>query len=154
MTNPEIASVNLVQSIQQPGSEKLRPLKFLIAGGLSVPVSMGARMLFSMVVSFDVAVVLAHLCGMVTAYTLNKLFVFEASGREVRSELLRFAIVNMISLCQTWLVSTMLMDHVLPASMKASHAELLAHFLGLASTAVTSYFGHKLFSFSRSQPQT
>lgn len=130
-------------------SDRLRPLMFMVAGGLSVPVNIAARILFSRFVSFDVAVVAAHLCGMITAYLLNKFFVFEQTGRDVSAELLRFSLVNIVSVMQTWLVSTTVLKHVLPALGINSHQELAAHFVGLSSTAVTSYFGHKWLSFAK-----
>jgi hypothetical protein len=57
------------------GEERLRFSMFVVASGLSVPVNLAARVLFSLAVPFEIAVVLSHICGMVTAFTLSKLFV-------------------------------------------------------------------------------
>ena len=43
--------------------------------------------LFSQVMPYEVAIVLSHGCGMLTAYALTRLFVFERSGRRAPSEL-------------------------------------------------------------------
>lgn len=156
MNRSDIESIDLVLpessvTVLSRTSERLRPLRFLIAGALSVPVNMAARVLLSQFLSFDLAVVGAHLCGMLTAYTLNKLFVFDESGRHVHSEFLRFALVNLVSVAQTWVVSITMLNLVLPTFGVTSHTELISHFTGLASTAITSYFGHKIYSFAKVQ---
>ena len=48
---------------------------------------------------------LAYLVGMTIAYLLNRLFVFERSGRAVADEYVRFGIVNLVALAQVWIVS-------------------------------------------------
>ena len=88
-----------------PGRERTRFLRFLVAAGLSVPVNLGTRILFSRVMPYEIALVLSHLCGMLTAYALTRLFVFERSGRSAASELTRFAMVNGVSVVQTWIVA-------------------------------------------------
>ena len=124
-------------------------LKFVVAAGLSVPVNLGSRILFSRAMSFEAAIVLSHVCGMVTAYLLTKLFVFEPSGRKAASELSRFAVVNLASVAQTWIVAVGLVRFVFPALGVVRGAELLAHGTGLAFTAFTSFYGHRHFSFGK-----
>jgi putative flippase GtrA len=121
---------------------------FTVAAGLSVPVNLLSRIAFSTKVSFEAAVVLSHFCGMITAYVLTKLFVFERSGRPVRSEIFRFVLVNLASVTQTWIVAVGLLRFVFPALMIMFHPELIAHIIGLASSSFTSFFGHKYFSFA------
>ena len=80
-------------------------IRFLVAGGLSVPVNLASRVLFSHWMPYELAIVLAHGCGMLTAYALTRLFVFEPSGRPGRVEVARFAVVNLVSVTITWLVA-------------------------------------------------
>ena len=65
-------------------------LKFLVAAGLSVPVNLGSRVLLSRIMPYEAAVVVSHLCGMLTAFLLTRSFVFERSGRRASNELARF----------------------------------------------------------------
>lgn len=123
-------------------------LKFVFFAGLSVPVNLGARMLFSVVVRYELAVVLSHLVGMAVAYVLTRRFVFGSSGRSVTGELGRFAIVNAVSLGITWTVSVGLVRIVFPAIGYTFMPELIAHGMGLFCAAVSSYVGHRRFSFA------
>ena len=97
---------------------------------------------------YEAAIVIAYVCGMTTAYALNKLFVFAPSGRAVHDEYLRFTIVNMVALAQVWIVSVGLALLYLPLVGFTWHAETIAHIIGVAVPTITSYFGHRHFSFA------
>lgn len=125
-------------------------LKFVVAAGLSVPVNLAARALLSLVMPYEVAVVLSHLCGMLTAYVLTRRFVFERSGRRASRELARFAVVNVLSLVVTWVVAVGLLRIVFPRIGFDTAPELVAHIIGLAFASVTSFYGHRHYSFGRS----
>jgi putative flippase GtrA len=123
-------------------------LKFVFFAGLSVPVNLGARALLSLVVRYELAVVLSHLVGMAVAYVLTRRFVFGSSGRGVTGELGRFAVVNAVSLGITWTISVGLVRIVFPAVGFTFMPELIAHGAGLFCAAVSSYVGHRRFSFA------
>lgn len=122
-------------------------VRFLLTGGLAAVVNIGSRVLFSMVMPFGAAVVAAYVCGMTTAYVLARLFVFERSGQTVGSEFLRFTLVNLVALVQVWLISVGLADWLFPAIHFNWNADLVAHTVGVLSPVVSSYYGHKLFTF-------
>lgn len=125
-------------------------VKFLLTGGVAALVNLGSRYLLNEVVDFEVAVALAYLLGMVTAYVLARLFVFEASGRSVASEFKRFTIVNLFSLVLVWSISVGLARLVFPAIGFAWHADDVAHFIGVMAPAIASYFGHRFYTFASS----
>lgn len=122
--------------------------KFLATGGVAAGVNLVTRWLFSHVMSFELAVVFAYLCGMTTAYVLARIFVFARSGRSMTDEIVRFALVNVLGLAQVWLVSVGLARFLFPAIGWTWYAEEIAHFVGVAVPAVTSYLGHRHFSFA------
>jgi putative flippase GtrA len=122
-------------------------VRFILTGGTSAVLNALSRILFSLVVTYELAIVLAYLVGMVTAYVLARIFVFPRSGRSAPQEFLRFALVNVVSLTQVWAVSVGLAYHLFPAIGLAWQPELVAHVIGLASITVTSYYLHKHFSF-------
>ncbi|MCZ8314956.1 GtrA family protein [Phreatobacter sp.] len=124
-------------------------LRFLASGGIAAGVNVLARILFSPVMAYEIAVVLAYLVGMLTAYVLMRLFVFEASGRAAGSELWRFAVVNAVALVQVWLVSVGLARWLFPAVGYTFHADTVAHVIGVLSPVLTSYLGHKRYSFGK-----
>lgn len=131
-------------------TRRMQFVRFVVAAGLSVPVNVGTRILLSRVMPFEAAVALAHVAGMLTAWALTRLFVFAPSGRTAASELGRFALVNLWSLVQTWVVSVALVRWVFPALDMRTQPELIAHLAGLLLTAVTSYWAHRRWSFARS----
>lgn len=122
--------------------------RFLLTGGVAAGVNVAARWLLSHAMTYEIAVVLAYLVGMITAYLLSRAFVFARSGRTVADEAVRFALVNVVALLQVWLVSVGLARLAFPALGFAWHADTIAHLIGVAIPAVTSYFGHRHFSFA------
>jgi putative flippase GtrA len=123
-------------------------LRFLSTGGLAAVVNLLSRRELNKLMSFEIAVVLAYLLGMITAYVLARRFVFQASGRPVVSELKRFAIVNVFSLVLVWSISVGLANHLFPVIGLIWHPDDIAHFIGVAAPAVVSYFGHRAYTFS------
>ncbi len=126
-------------------------LRFVVSGGVAAAANYGSRFLFSEVVTFEVAVVLAYLVGMTTAFVLMRAFVFEPTSRPVKSQLAWFTIVNGVALLQTFLVSVALV-WLLPRMGVASHVEALAHLAGVITPVFTSFVGHKYLSFRSSHP--
>lgn len=123
--------------------------QFLLVGGVSALVNFVARIFINRFVSFGVAVILAYVVGMITAFVLAKFYVFERSGRHHLHELRDFTIVNLFAVAQVWGISVGLAEHVFPAIGYTFYAPELAHLIGLGVPAVTSYFGHKYFSFRK-----
>jgi putative flippase GtrA len=121
--------------------------RFVLAGGAAAAVNIVARLLLSAVVRFDVAVALAYLVGMATAFILNRQFVFDRSDRRVHSEMMRFVLVNLAALVQVWIVSVGLAEWLFPKVGLIWHAELIAHVIGVLSPVAASYLGHKHFTF-------
>jgi len=128
--------------------ERKRFALFLFAGGTAALVNILSRIAFNWLMPYEVAIVVAYLCGMTTAYLLNKHFVFASSGRGVASEYTRFALVNLAAVAQVWIVSVGLARMVFPAISFIWHAETVAHVIGVTIPVFTSYLGHKHFSFA------
>ena len=127
--------------------ESARFLRFLIAGGIAACVNVASGVALGSVMRYEIAITLAYLLGMTTAFVLSRLFVFDAKEDGIRGQYLRFAAVNAVAFVQVWLVSVLLAHVVLPWLGWIWHAETVAHAIGVISPIVTSYFGHKLFSF-------
>jgi putative flippase GtrA len=136
-------------TVDKPNPAKRQFVLFLITGGIAALVNLGARIGFNLVVSFEIAVIIAYLCGMTTAYSLARLFVFERSNRAIRDEYTRFALVNLIAVMQVWIVSVGLAEGLFPVLGFTWHSYTLAHLTGITVPAFTSYIGHKRFSFAQ-----
>lgn len=128
-------------------------LKFLVAGGIAAVANFGSRIALSHWMPYIPAIVVAYLIGMVTAFVLNRLFVFEGAANSLRSQAGWFTLVNLAAVAQTLAISLLLADHLLPALGIVIGAETIAHGVGVLVPVATSYFGHKHFSFRTTTEQ-
>lgn len=129
--------------------ERARFIRFVGTGGVAALVNLVSRYLLNFLMPFAVAVAVAYVFGMVTAYALGRLFVFERSGRSMAGELWRFTLVNVIAAAQVWIISVGLGEYFFPASGFKWHPLDVAHLIGVAVPVFTSYLGHRHFSFAR-----
>lgn len=130
-----------------------RFLRFLLTGGVAAGVNIGSRLVLSHFAIYEIAVLIAYLLGMTTAYVLARFLVFDPSGRPIESEFIRFSLINLVALAQVWLVSVGLARQLFPAIGFSWHPETVAHVVGVLSPVITSYYGHKFFSFRRKPEQ-
>ena len=121
-----------------------------MTGGIAAGVNIAARRLLEFIASYTVAIILAYLCGMATAFVLARVFVFDGAGGGVHGQFLRFALVNAVALAQVLLVSLGLARLIFPALGFVWQAETVAHVIGVISPVATSYVLHKRFSFRKS----
>ena len=124
-----------------------RFMRFTGAGVVAAAANVLSRMLFSHFMGYSASVTLAYLVGMVVAFTLSRMFVFDETANPWQKELIRFSMINAVAFVQVWLVSLGLAVWLFPKLHVQWHAESLAHMIGVASPIVFSYFGHKHFSF-------
>ncbi|MDC8745791.1 GtrA family protein [Xanthomonas campestris] len=120
---------------------------FLAAGGVAAGVNFGSRIALGHWMSYVPSIVIAYLLGMLTAFTLNKLFVFSAAGNRIHHQVMWFIAINLAAVAQTILISLLFARWLLPILGIDFHNETIAHGIGVAVPVVTSYFGHKHFSF-------
>jgi putative flippase GtrA len=129
--------------------ERARFIRFMATGGVAAIVNIVSRYLLNSLMSFASAVAVAYLFGMVTAYVLGRMFVFERSGRPVADELWRFTLVNAFAAVQVWMISVGLAEYAFPAAGFSWHPLDVAHLVGVGVPVFTSYLGHRHFSFAR-----
>ena len=129
------------------GGARTQFLRFVVTGGIAAGVNVLARLLLSTVMVYELAVALAYLAGMTTAFVLARRFVFAGGGGSTGGQYLRFALVNVVAFAQVWLVSVGLARCLFPLAGFTWQAQTVAHLIGVASPVVTSYFAHRHFSF-------
>ncbi|MBE1159187.1 GtrA family protein [Dyella acidiphila] len=122
-------------------------LGFLLTGGIAAAINFGSRILYNRYMDFSNAVILAYITGMITAFILARLFVFRQTQQPLHRSALFFTLVNVAAAAQTWLISMGLFYYVLPALGVVSYSKDIAHAIGVATPVVTSYLGHKRWSF-------
>ncbi|MCC4599003.1 GtrA family protein [Xanthomonas melonis] len=123
-------------------------LLFLIAGSIAAAVNFGSRLVFSGWMRYVPAIILAYCLGMITAFILNKVLVFQKAQNDLSHQMTWFLIVNLAAVLQTIMISLALSRWLLPALQINFYNETVAHAFGVAVPVITSYFGHKYFSFS------
>ena len=124
----------------------------MLVGGLAAAVNWLSRITLSgQGISFEVAVVVAYIFGMVTAYLLSRVFVFEKTGRSLAAEVTRFTLVNLVALVVVFVVSVTLERWALPAMGWTWRVAEVAHGIGVLSPIVTSYLGHRYFTFRQTR---
>ncbi len=124
-----------------------RFVRFLAAGGTAALVNVASRIWFNRWLDFAWSVVAAYLCGMLVAWTLSRMFVFERSPGHWSRELARFSLVNLLAAAQVWGISVGLERFALPALGLAFHPRTVAHVIGVSAPVITSYVAHLRFSF-------
>ena len=121
--------------------------RFLAAGGLAAVANILSRIGFCHWVALPVAVVLAYLVGMAVAFVLMRRYVFPPGRAGVHRQIVVFALVNIAAVIQTLVVTLLLADVVLPWVGVRSYVDLIAHVVGVGVPIVTSFIGHKRWSF-------
>ena len=124
-------------------------VRFLLVGGVAAVVNWLSRFGLSLFMPLEAAVTFAYILGMTCAYLLSRVFVFEASGRSIHNEFARFAIVNVFALGVVLGITLLLVRYVFPTVGFDWHPEAIAHGIGVLSPAVTSYLGHRHFTFGK-----
>ena len=122
-------------------------LIFLLTGGTAAVVNFGSRILYSMWLDFSLAVIIAYITGMITAFVLAKLFVFKESQQTLKGSAVFFTLVNLVAIFQTWAISVGLAFYLLPWLGVSSFIPEIAHATGVIVPVFTSYLGHKRWSF-------
>jgi len=122
-------------------------LLFLMAGGIAAGVNFFSRIALSHWLSYAVAIVIAYGLGMITAFVINRLFVFTTATNRLHHQIFWFVLVNIAAVLQTLVISLLFVDVVFPRIGLQWHPETIAHAIGVAVPVITSYFGHKRLSF-------
>ena len=122
---------------------------FLITGGIAAAVNFGTRILYNAWINYSLSIVISYLTGMVTAFILARVFVFQESSEALHRSALYFMLVNIAAVAQTWIVSMLLAYYALPALGIQRYVKEIAHGIGIAIPVFTSYIGHKRWTFKQ-----
>lgn len=122
-------------------------LGFLITGGIAATVNFVSRIYFNQFYSFSASVVFAYLLGMLTAFILARVFVFNKSSQPIGRSVVIFSLVNVLALTQTWFISMGLNYYVLPSLGIERFVPEISSAIGIIFPVFTSYLGHKYWSF-------
>lgn len=118
---------------------------FLFTGGIAATTNFISRIILNNWLTFEVSVVISYIIGMIVAYILFRKLVFKSSV-SIFSSSIKFVVVNLIGILLTYYVSvfmySFLKDIPIPFTKEISHC------IGILTPAITSFVGHKYFSFN------
>ena len=120
---------------------------FIITGGTSAVINILSRIILSEFFSFEFAILISYGIGMITAFSLAKRFVFLNSKKSTKKSFPAFALVNLISVIQTFFLSIFIKNWLIIFLDNLSFVELIAHTCGLGILVFTSFYGHKYITF-------
>jgi putative flippase GtrA len=122
---------------------------FVVAGGIAAIVNFLSRILLNLVFGYATSIILAYIAGMVTAFLLNRHAVFSPSGKSMRIEAVWFTLVNVLAVTQTLIISLLLANIVFPDLGIEAYSREIAHAIGIVVPVITSYFGHRYWTFGK-----
>jgi putative flippase GtrA len=122
---------------------------FLFFSGVAAAVNIGTRIPLNVFMPYGYSIVVAYCFGMVTAFTLNKYLNFKGSENKVHFEAINFIAINLLGLLITFSVSIALAYYLLPFIGIFRYRFLVAHIIGTAAPAFTSFLGHKYITFGK-----
>lgn len=130
-------------------------VRFLATGSIAAIINLISRFLLDRIIPYQAAVVVAYLIGMVVAFFLFRRVLMSGRSAEspgamaVRRQIFRFIIVNLVALAQVWVISAMLAEWLFPSLGFAWHPFDVAHVIAVCVPALSSYIGHKYYTFQQ-----
>ncbi|MDR3088492.1 MAG: GtrA family protein [Desulfobulbaceae bacterium] len=123
---------------------------FLFCGGIAAVVELGGRWLVNFWLPYKAAIIVGRLAGMLVAFLLFKFMVFKtANTGQTQREGAWFILVNLLAILQVLVISVGLADYLFPWLGMDFHPKDIAHIIGVTTTAVSSFIGHKFFTFKQ-----
>ena len=117
---------------------------FLFTGGIAALVNFVSRIILNLWISFEASVVIAYIIGMVVAYLLFRKIVFKKDVPIIKSSI-KFVIVNIVGIILTYYVSVYM--YFILKNYDIMFVKEISHFVGISVPAISSFIGHKYFSF-------
>lgn len=121
--------------------------RYLAAGVVAALITLGVRVVFSRAMPFDAATLCAQFVGLIAGYYLYRSFVWINTTRSVRSTIVPFAVVNLVSVIIVLLISIAVRMLLIKFYGKTEIGDLLAHTTGIVCGAGVSLVGHRTFTF-------
>lgn len=124
-------------------------LYFLI-GGSAALVSIGSRYLISLtgIFSFEIAILIGYILGMLWNFFINKFFNFRSFSRKTQLQLLTFVIIASFGLLLTTVLS-LIFKLILQIyiELPVEYSELFGHITAVECVMIYSFACHKLYTF-------
>jgi len=124
-------------------------IAFALVGLASTIFNLASRYGFELFFTYEFSLIGANAVGVISAFLMNRWFVFRSTDSQLLTELTRFVAVNLVGIAVAWGVAVLLYRQVFPALAVTWHPDLLAHAIGIAVPVLPNYFAHKVWTFNR-----
>ncbi len=138
-----------MSSTATAGRNRTQFIGFVLVGIVSTVCNLSARYAFEILVRYEWALLGAYVVGVLSAFFLNRWFVFTANPAGVAGSLMRFTLVNLVGIALGWVTAVVFYRQVFPAVGFNCHTDLVAHAIGIAVPVLPNYVAHKRWTFSK-----
>jgi putative flippase GtrA len=129
---------------------QVRQIVLFIASGITAAMAnFLSRLVFSGFVAFPLAVTLAYLVGLGTAFALNRWLVFPHSRQPTHKQAIGFVITNLAFL-PVVLLASLFLRHSLASLGLTQYPQEIAHLMAIALPTLFSYLIYKFRVFGGS----
>ena len=122
---------------------------FIAVGGLAATANFLSQQILTPAVGFPLAVSLAYLIGLSTAFVLNRWLVFPHSRRPIKRQMVGFLATNLAFLPLVLLTAMLLRDGLARLGV-TQYTQEMAHLMAIALPTVFSYLIYKFRVFGES----
>lgn len=123
---------------------------FMAAGSVAAAANFVSRLAFSGLVTFPLAVTLAYLVGLATAFALNRWLVFPHSRKPIQQQAVGFVITNLAFLPAV-LLTALFLRHWLTNLELTQYPQEIAHLTAITLPTIFSYLIYKFRVFGGSE---
>lgn len=121
-------------------------LAFLAVGSLAAALHWLCRYLLSYWISFELAVAIAYVFGIASAFLLNRIYVFPNTNRPVNKQMRDFVLTNVAFFPVVWVMSILLAS-VLPSVGITLYTEGIAHAIAISIPMMATFLIYKFIAF-------
>jgi putative flippase GtrA len=122
--------------------------RFLISGVVATCGNLATVWIARYFVSFEWSLLAGIACGATISFLMSKLFAFRSRAwGSARGEAARFVLVYGVGLGAYWLLSVNVRPLFVAAHVQSQLADTMAVLVGAAIMTLTSYFGHRFFTY-------
>jgi putative flippase GtrA len=125
-------------------------IRFLISGIVATAGNLAAVWCSRHFAPFEVSLVIGTATGAAISFLMSKFFAFQSrSWARTRGEAARFILVYCVGLAVYWPTSLALRPVLLSLNFRPPLADMVAVLVGASLMTLTSYFGHRFFTYRR-----
>jgi len=129
--------------------------RFVISGGIAAVANVSTVAIVRTYVSFEPALIVGIVIGIILSFVLTKFFAFRSRQVSLAGgELYRFVIVYGFGLAVYWLSAIWVHTLLVSVGAALETAEVFGILFGAGLMAMTSYFGHRFFTYRTGRPSS